>query len=58
MQANQIKLAGKQMTNNNIWDCADLAPMFSEKWSIDDSASFVFLVCKCIFVIHTLLFSD
>jgi hypothetical protein len=46
------------MTNNNIWDCADMRPMISAKWSIDDSSVFynffffVFLVCKCIFVIH------
>jgi hypothetical protein len=25
----------KQMTNNNIWDCADMQPMISAKWSID-----------------------
>jgi hypothetical protein len=45
------------MTNNNIWDCADMRPMISAKWSIDDSSVFdnfffVFLVCKCILVIH------
>jgi hypothetical protein len=44
------------MTNNNIWDCADMRRMISAKWSIDDSSVFlqfffVFLVCKCILVI-------
>jgi hypothetical protein len=39
------------MTNNNIWDCADMRPMISAKWSIDDGSVFyiffffVFLVC-------------
>jgi hypothetical protein len=28
------------MTNNNIWDCADMRPMISAKWSIDDSSVF------------------
>jgi hypothetical protein len=46
------------MTNNNMWDCADMPPMFSTKWNIDDSSVFFtfffgeFLVFKCIFVIH------
>jgi hypothetical protein len=46
------------MTNNNMWDCADMRPMISTKCSIDDSIIeifaifFVFLVCKCILVIH------
>jgi hypothetical protein len=26
------------MTNNNMWDCADMPPMFSAKWNIDDSS--------------------
>jgi hypothetical protein len=28
------------MTNNNIWDCADMRPTISAKWSIDDSRFF------------------
>jgi hypothetical protein len=32
----------KQMTNNNMWDCADMPPMFSAKWNIDDSSVFYF----------------
>jgi hypothetical protein len=28
------------MTNNNMWDRADLPPIFSAKWSIDDSSVF------------------
>jgi hypothetical protein len=46
------------MTNNNMWDCADMPPMFSAKWNIDDSSDFLlfffceFLVFKCILVIH------
>jgi hypothetical protein len=41
------------MTNNKIWDCADMWPMISAKWNLDDSSVFyifffVFLVCKCI----------
>jgi hypothetical protein len=41
-----------------MWDCADMPPMFSAKWNIDDSSVFFyiffceFLVFKCIFVIH------
>jgi hypothetical protein len=31
------------MTNNNMWDCADMPPMFSAKWNMDDSS--VFLHC-------------
>jgi hypothetical protein len=30
------------MTNNNIWDCADMRPIISAKWSIDDSSVFDF----------------
>jgi hypothetical protein len=42
------------MTTNNMWDCADVPPMFSAKQNIDDSSVFFFefLVFKCIFVIH------
>jgi hypothetical protein len=46
------------MINNNMCDCADMPPMFSAKWNIDDSSGFLhfffceFLVFKCIFVIH------
>jgi hypothetical protein len=45
------------MTNNNMWDCADMPPMFSVKWNIDGSSVFLlffceFLVFKCILVIH------
>jgi hypothetical protein len=45
------------MTNNNMWHCADMPPMFSTKWNIDDSSVFLlffseFLVFKCILVIH------
>jgi hypothetical protein len=42
------------MTNNNMGDCADMPPMFSAKWNIDDSSVFMvkFLVFKCILVIH------
>jgi hypothetical protein len=45
------------MTNNNMWDCADMPPMFSAKWNIDDSSDFLlffceFLVFKCILLIH------
>jgi hypothetical protein len=29
------------MTNNNMWDCADMPPMFSAKWNIDDSSVFL-----------------
>jgi hypothetical protein len=29
------------MTNNNMWDCADMPPMFSAKWNIDDSSDFL-----------------
>jgi hypothetical protein len=28
------------MTINNMWDCADMPPMFSAKWNIDDSSGF------------------
>jgi hypothetical protein len=40
-----------------MWDCADMPPMFSVKWNIDDSSVFLhffceFLVFKCILVIH------
>jgi hypothetical protein len=28
------------MTNNNMWDCADMPPMFSANWNIDDSSVF------------------
>jgi hypothetical protein len=43
------------MTNNNMWDCADMPPMFSAKWNIDDSSVFTFFFCeflvfKCILV--------
>jgi hypothetical protein len=47
------------MTNNNMWDCPDMPPMFSAKWNIDDSSVFLyfffceFLVFKYIFVIHS-----
>jgi hypothetical protein len=40
------------MTNNNMWDCADMPPMFSAKWNIGE-----FLVFKCI-LDDTLLFSE
>jgi hypothetical protein len=45
------------MTNNNMWDCADMPPMFSAKWNIDDSNVFYFFFCeflvfKRILVIH------
>jgi hypothetical protein len=45
------------MTNNNILVCADMPPMFSAKWNIDDSSVFCiffgeFLVFKCILVTH------
>jgi hypothetical protein len=46
------------MTNNNMWDCVDMPPMFSAKWNIEDSSVFFyiflceFLVFKCILVIH------
>jgi hypothetical protein len=46
------------MTNNNMYDCADMRPIIGAKWSIDDSSVFyiffffVFLVRKCILVIH------
>jgi hypothetical protein len=29
------------MTNNNMWDCADMPPMFSAKWNIDESNVFL-----------------
>jgi hypothetical protein len=29
------------MTNNNMWDCADMPPMFSAKWNIEDSSVFL-----------------
>jgi hypothetical protein len=41
-----------------MWDCADMPPIFSAKWNIDDSSVFFtfffceFLVFKCILVIH------
>jgi hypothetical protein len=28
------------MTNNNMWDCTNMPPMFSAKWNIDDSSVF------------------
>jgi hypothetical protein len=29
------------MTNNNMWDCADMPPMFTAKWNIDDISVFL-----------------
>jgi hypothetical protein len=29
------------MINNNMWDCADMPPMFSAKWNTDDSSVFL-----------------
>jgi hypothetical protein len=29
------------MTNNNLWDGADMPPMFSAKWNIGDSSFFL-----------------
>jgi hypothetical protein len=45
------------MTNNNIWDCADMRPMISAKWSIDDSSVFynfffLYFWYVSVFVIH------
>jgi hypothetical protein len=36
------------MTNNNMWDCADMPPMFSAKWNIDYSSVFYIFFCECL----------
>jgi hypothetical protein len=42
------------MINNNMWDCADMPPMFSAKWNIDESSVFLLFFGKFfgILVIH------
>jgi hypothetical protein len=50
------------MTNNNMWDCADMPPMFSAKWNIDDISVFLFFFCeflvfKCILVVFRIKIS-
>jgi hypothetical protein len=40
------------MTNNNIWDCADMRPMISAKWSIDDGSVFYIFFFLYFWYVH------
>jgi hypothetical protein len=42
----KLRWLEKQMTNNSMWDCADMPPMFSAKWNRNDSSDFLhFFLC-------------